>query len=290
MTSLQKMKRGNNMNILVTGATGQLGNYVIDYLKSFNLDANTFGLVRKQEQADELMSRGVQARIGDYADKESLVKAFEGIDRLLFISVPQSDLQVNVVEAIKASHISYVAYTSINGIEHSKFGLELNHRQTEKLLAATNIPHTFLRNSWYLEMEQGNLEAAVATGYYYYLSDGKLSAATRKEYAEAAARVISSDNLFPEVVELGRTAFTHADLAHALEEATGKKLNIVQVDEATFNTHVAPYSRNNLEMMMQQYVANGNNGEAAVVDTDFVNAIGHDVQPLSEAIKSLGIK
>lgn len=282
-----KMKRGKIMNIMITGATGQLANYAIEYVQAFNPEANIYGLVRKQEQVEQLAQRGLNVRIGDYADKESLIKAFKDIDRLLFISVPQSDLQINVVEAAKASDISYIAYTSINGIEYTKNGLEINHRYTERLINESGIPHTFLRNSWYLAMEEGSIKAAIETGNYYYLSDGKISYATRKEYAEAAARVITSEDKMPEIVELGRTAFTHKDLAQAIEKARGQKLNIQKVDKATYDKHLSQYSAMNIESLMQQYVAEGNNGEADVVDTDFVNILGHELQPLSDAIKHI---
>lgn len=282
-----KMKRGKIMNIMITGATGQLANYAIEYVQEFNPEANIYGLVRKQEQVEQLAQRGLNVRIGDYADKESLIKAFKDIDRLLFISVPQSDLQINVVEAAKASDISYIAYTSINGIEYTKNGLEINHRYTERLINESGIPHTFLRNSWYLAMEEGSIKAAIETGNYYYLSDGKISYATRKEYAEAAARVITSEDKMPEIVELGRTAFTHKDLAQAIEKARGQKLNIQKVDKATYDKHLSQYSAMNIESLMQQYVAEGNNGEADVVDTDFVNILGHELQPLSDAIKHI---
>lgn len=282
-----KMKRGKIMNIMITGATGQLANYAIEYVQAFNPEANIYGLVRKQEQVEQLAQRGLNVRIGDYADQESLIKAFKDIDRLLFISVPQSDLQINVVEAAKASDISYIAYTSINGIEYTKNGLEINHRYTERLINESGIPHTFLRNSWYLAMEEGSIKAAIETGNYYYLSDGKISYATRKEYAEAAARVITSEDKMPEIVELGRTAFTHKDLAQAIEKARGQKLNIQKVDKATYDKHLSQYSAMNIESLMQQYVAEGNNGEADVVDTDFVNILGHELQPLSDAIKHI---
>ncbi|HAR7074413.1 TPA: isoflavone reductase [Staphylococcus aureus] len=281
------MKRGKIMNIMITGATGQLANYAIEYVQAFNPEANIYGLVRKQEQVEQLAQRGLNVRIGDYADQESLIKAFKDIDRLLFISVPQSDLQINVVEAAKASDISYIAYTSINGIEYTKNGLEINHRYTERLINESGIPHTFIRNSWYLAMEEGSIKAAIETGNYYYLSDGKISYATRKEYAEAAARVITSEDKMPEIVELGRTAFTHKDLAQAIEKARGQKLNIQKVDKATYDKHLSQYSAMNIESLMQQYVAEGNNGEADVVDTDFVNILGHELQPLSDAIKHI---
>ncbi|WP_239256239.1 NmrA family NAD(P)-binding protein [Listeria ilorinensis] len=274
------------MNIFMTGATGQMGNFTIEYLKEFAPQAHLFGLARTQEAAEKLEARGVTARIADFADKEKLVKAFEGMDRLLFISIPQANLQANVVAAAKEAGIGYIAYTSINAIDYPKNGLEHNHRQTEALIAESGIKHTFLRNSWYLEMEKGPFRAAMATGKYYYLSEGKISYATRQEFAEAAARVIATA-AFGEVVELGRDALTHLDIARALEIATGKSLETKEVDVETYNAHLSPFAETGFEIVMQQYVQAGNNGENAVTKKDFETVLGHPLAPLSEAIKTI---
>ena len=274
------------MNILITGATGQLGHFAIDYLKAFMPQAHLYGLARTPEAAARLEARGVTARIADYADKARLLQAFEGIERLLFISIPQANLQANVVAMAKVANIKFIAYTSINGIDYPKNGLEYNHRQTEALIAESGIAHTFLRNSWYLEMELGPFKAALTTGKYDYLSRGKISYATRQEYAEAAASVIANAS-FGEVVELGRNAFTHLDLARALEVATGQSLEVTPVDAETYKSDLAPFVKTDFELAMQEYVQNGNNGEDVVTQTDFETVLGHPLMPLADAIKTI---
>lgn len=274
------------MNIFITGATGQLGTYVIDYLKQFAPQAQLFGLARSTQAAQRLAKKGVIARRGDYAEPASLVAALTGMDRLLFISVPQAELQANVVAAAQQAHVGFIAYTSINGIAYPKVGLEQNHRQTEALITATGIPHTFLRNSWYLEMEINPFKAALATGVYDTLSQGKVSYATRQEYAEAAARVIAHPQ-FGAVVELGRNAFTHRELAHALATATGQSLSVQQVDAATYQAWLAPYTATNFETAMQAYVQHGDNGEAAVTQTTFETVLGHPLKSLVDAIHTI---
>lgn len=47
------------------------------------------------------------------ADKVSPVRAFEGIDRLFFVSVPVHEVQIPVVEAEKEVGIQFIAYTSL---------------------------------------------------------------------------------------------------------------------------------------------------------------------------------
>ena len=101
-----------------------------------------------------------EARIGDFSDKASLVKAFEGINKLLFVSVPYLGIQKNVVEAAKECSVSFIAYTSIFGVNYPKFGLEINHRETEQWIKESGIPYTILRNNWYIDLDEGLLHAA----------------------------------------------------------------------------------------------------------------------------------
>lgn len=74
------------MNILVTGATGNFGGYALKVLQDLVPEDNLYGLARTEEKGAKLKEAGIKVRIGDYTDSASLQKAFEGIDRLLFVS------------------------------------------------------------------------------------------------------------------------------------------------------------------------------------------------------------
>ena len=107
--------------ILITGATGGMGNYALE-----------FTLVRNKEKASQLEEKGFNIRFGNYDDFEALSKAFKDIDRLLFISgnkVGQRQKQhKNVVEAAKANSVSYIAYTSFGNANISSSPLAEDHK------------------------------------------------------------------------------------------------------------------------------------------------------------------
>ena len=214
------------MKIMVTGAAGGYGHYAVDYVKQFAPEAEVYGLVRNSDDAAVLEAKGIHARIGDYADKTSLVKAFEGIDRLLFVSVPVHELQISIVEAAKESGIKFIAYTSIADPQYSKFTLETNHRQTEQLIRESGIAHTFLRDNWYTELIADFVKACVQTGKFpYYATEGKIAFALKREYAEAGARVITGEG-YPEVLTFAGNPVTFEELAEAAGKAGGKKLDV----------------------------------------------------------------
>ncbi|QAR31758.1 hypothetical protein EQP59_10600 [Ornithobacterium rhinotracheale] len=155
-------------NIMVTGASGGYGGYAIEFLKKIAPEANIYALVKDPKIVAPLKEKGFKVRVADYADLHTLTQAFEGIDRLLFVSIPVYEIQKNVVTAAKNIGVKYLAYTSIYAAEQQKLGLEINHRATEKLIAESGIPYVILRNSWYFNLFEGFVNMAKQSGHFWY--------------------------------------------------------------------------------------------------------------------------
>ena len=279
------------MKIMVTGAAGGYGHYAVDYVKEFAPEAEVYGLVRNADDAAKLEAKGIHARIADYADKGSLARAFEGIERLLFVSVPVHGLQVNVVEAAKEAGVGFIAYTSLHDPQYAKFGLEVNHRQTELLIKEAGIPHTFLRNCWYLEMAAPLAATAMKTGRYpYYAGDALVSWALKRELAEAGAKVITGEG-FDEVLELGTTPVSYREIGEAAQTLTDKSIEIMAVTKDEFNSLMVDSGIDQVGLMLggayQDYAIAGNNGEAESTPDVFEKVLGHPLTPLAEALKEL---
>lgn len=213
------------MRIAVTGATGHFGSIVIEQLLERGISASEIvAVVRSAEKAQPLVDRGIDVRVAEYEDQSALAEAFSGVDRLVFVSgseVGQRSAQhKNVIEAAKVAGISLIAYTSILNIETSTLGLSPEHRDTEQMLAESGIDYVLLRNGWYWENYASSLDAARATGKFFgAVGQGRVSGAARRDYAEAAAVVIASENQAGKVYELaGAPALTYPELASAMAE------------------------------------------------------------------------
>lgn len=213
--------------ILVTGATGQLGRLTIDSLLERGVAASDIrALVRDSAKASDLADRGVDVRVGTYDDPASLDAAFAGTDRLLFISGSEVGQRIaqhqNVIDAAVRAKISLVAYTSIVRADTSPLGLAAEHRATEEALAASGLPTVLLRNSWYVENYTAQIPVQLEHGVVLGAAgEGRVSAATRADFAEAAAAVITADDQAGQVYELGSdAAFTLGEYAAELSSAT----------------------------------------------------------------------
>src|SRR6476469_7926848 len=187
----------NVMTLLVTGASGHLGRLVVEALLEHGTPAaQVVATARTPESISDLADRGVQVRRADYTDPASLDAAFAGVDRLLLVSGSEVGQRIaqhaNVIDAAKRSGVGFVAYTSITRADTSDLVLASEHRATEELLTASGLPHALLRTSWYLENYTGQVASALDQGVVLGAAgDGRVSAATRADFADAAAVVLA---------------------------------------------------------------------------------------------------
>ena len=102
--------------ILVTGATGELGTTVIDTLLKTMKAENISVLTRKEESKTEFEQKGLKAFIGQYSDVESLEKAMGNVDTVLLISSGDQGYRMqehkNVINTAKKKGVKNIAYTS----------------------------------------------------------------------------------------------------------------------------------------------------------------------------------
>ena len=216
------------MKIAITGATGQLGNLIIEQLLQLTAAQNIVALVRNVDKAKHFKTQGIELREFDYDRPETLVPALSGIDKLLLISANEIGRRTPqhqaVINAAKIAGVLYLAYTSLLRADTSPLGLAQEHRETEKLIQDSGITYTFLRNNWYSENYLAGVAHAIEIGTLFGAAqDGRISSASRIDYAEAAAKVLTSTGHDIKTYELaGSESFTKADLAQFISQAAHK--------------------------------------------------------------------
>lgn len=217
--------------IAVTGANGQLGQHVIQSLLKTTPAANIVALVRDPAKAEHLKSLGVTVRTADYNQSATLGDALAGVTKLLLISgsevgqrVPQHQA---VIDAAKNANLELFVYTSILKADTSPLMLAQEHKETEARIKASGLPAVILRNGWYTEnytqSVPGILQAGAVAGA---AAQGRFSTAARKDYAEAAAAVLTSEQSHVgQTYELaGDQSFTLAEFAAQIAEQSGKEI------------------------------------------------------------------
>ncbi|HEY0117496.1 MAG TPA: SDR family oxidoreductase [Cellulomonas sp.] len=217
------------MTIVVTGATGHYGRLAVEALLARGVPpAQVVATGRRTEVLDDLAARGVVVRHADYDDPASLDAAFAGASRLLFVSGSEVGKRLqqhrNVVDAAARAGIRHLAYTSAPHADTSPLPVNPDHKATEELIAASGLPATILRHNWYNENYLPDLATARETGEVVSATGaGLIASASRADYAEAAAAVLTQDGHEGKVYELGGdTAWDYDQLAATLSQVVGR--------------------------------------------------------------------
>jgi NAD(P)H dehydrogenase (quinone) len=253
--------------LLVTGTSGHLGRLVVEDLLARGVaPGDVVATARDTSAVADLAERGVVVRRADYDDPQSVREALQGVDRVLLVSASTPGVRVaqhrTVIEAATDAGVELLAYTSIVNAGSSTLVLAQEHLATEQLLAASGLPVVLLRNSWYLENWSGALAGAVERGVLVGAAgDGRVSAATRADYAAAAAAVLVSDDLTPRTYELGGdTAFTLAELAADAAAVSGRP---VVYQDLTTEAYTDVLVQAGLPRGYAEVLADGDRGLAA---------------------------
>ena len=284
---------------LITGATGSLGQLLVNALKSKTEVSNIAVLVRDTEKdiVKEYQTQGLDIRVSDYENLDKLTAAFEGIEQVFLISGNDLGARLqqhkNVVEAAKAANVKHIFYTSsVRKTESKDAPLDpvvSGHAQTEEAILNSGLDYTILRHNLYSEvvpMFIGDKEQLLKTkSVYLPTENGKVAFVPRKDFAEAEANIlVSPEDYTNKIYEFnGSEQVSFEEISEILTDVLGEKIAYVspKVDEFESQMKAAglPDPIVGMLSMFSQGVANG---EFNFEKTDIEKALGRKTQTLKE--------
>ncbi len=279
--------------IVVTGATGQFGRQVVEHLLQRGVPAGQIAAaVRTPAKAADLAALGVDIRLADYERPETLLTAFAGADKLLLVSSTGPDDTRIVqhraaVDAAAKTGVGLIAYTSVTGAPTNPLGLARVHRDTEQAIADSGLPAVLLRNGWYTENYTATLPDAVARGAIAgSASQGRIASATRADFAEAAAVVLTRDDQAGKVYDLtGDAAWSLPELAAESAAQSGKQVTYADLPAEQYRQILTGAG---LPGFVADLIVDADvqvsHGALAAVTTDLSGLLGRPATPLSTAV------
>ena len=140
--------------ILITGATGNIGKEVIRYLYEIENTAEIILAVRDIEKAKSIFSnfKGLNFRKFDFINQNTFNLAFEKIE-ILFLLRPPNISEVDkyfkpLLNSAKKNGIEKVVFLSVQGAEKSKV---IPHNKIEHLIQSIGFKYIFVRPSYFMQ-------------------------------------------------------------------------------------------------------------------------------------------
>ncbi|MEV5435323.1 SDR family oxidoreductase [Streptomyces sp. NPDC052682] len=280
------------MSIVVTGATGHLGRHVVEQLLQKVPADQITAVVRDAGKAADFAERGVRIAVADYNAPETFDGLFSAGDKVLLISGNEFDkgrVQQHkvVIDAANEAGVALLAYTSAPGSLTA--ALADDHRGTEQAILDSGVPYVLLRNGWYHENYTENLapvlehNAVVAAA-----GEGRVSTASRADYAAAAVAVLTGEGHENTTYELGGdTAWSFAEYAAELSRQTGREITYNAVSpEVLTGILTGAGLPEPLAAVFAGVDVSISKGELVVSTGDLSRLIGRPTTPISEAISA----
>jgi len=277
------------MKIAVTGATGQLGQLVVEQLKKRASVDTIVALARNTEKAADL---GVEVREFDYTKPEVMEESLKGVDNLLLISGNElgqrAQQHTNVIHAAQKAGVKWIVYTSLLRADTTGLNLAPEHIESERVLKASGLDYTILRNGWYSENYTVSIPGALGGGAFLgSAKDGKISSAPRADYAEAAAIVITGEGHQGKTYELaGDQAYTLTELASEISKQTGKNIPYKDIPEADYANILKNIGLpEGFAHALASWDVNASKGDLYCNTNHLRKILGRQTTPIAESVK-----
>jgi uncharacterized protein YbjT (DUF2867 family) len=218
--------------ILLTGASGMVGGSVLKALLSRG--ALVRAMYRSREDAAKAPS-GVEAAIADYADRASLDRALDGIEKVYLVCGPIPQLvefETNMIEACQAHGVRHLVLNSAYGAGQYDKSFPSWHYTVEQRVKASGLPATILRPETFMQNIITYYSGTIRSDHVFYAAQGDAPMAfiDVADIGAVAATVLSTDGHAGSVYTLtGSEALTYADVAARLSRLLGVGVQYVNL-------------------------------------------------------------
>jgi NAD(P)H dehydrogenase (quinone) len=231
--------------IAMTGASGQYGRLATDKLIAQGRARDLILVTRTPAKLADRTDVGCDVRYGDFDEPGSLQDALRGADKLLLISGTRVGARVvqhkAAIDAAVAEGVGHVVYTSFVNVDPRNPAIvTVDHCETEKLIEASGMAWTFLRDAHYADaMILTAAPGFIASGMWLTSSAGGREAMVwREDCVDCAVAVLCKDGHESRAYPItGPKSETFAEVAAMLSEVSGHPIELVDTDDAGMYAH-----------------------------------------------------
>lgn len=218
--------------IVVTGASGTVGNHVVAQLAQAGLPVRA--LSRKPSAASAM--RNVEWVEADFDRPDTLTRSMQGAERVVLISPAHPKMrqhQIHAVDAAVAAGVKRIAKLSGLGAgPQAPIRLPQEHYAIEQHIAGCAVAHSFVRPNLFMQVLLGSAASVAAEGAVYApAADGAISFIDARDVAAVLVAEVRRDDAPSAVREItGPGALSYGQVVQTLGTALGKPVRYVPVE------------------------------------------------------------
>lgn len=225
--------------VLITGATGQVGSKVINLLAD-QKEVQLVAAVRSAEKAQTFNNQNIRSVIFDFDDEKTHAAALNGIERLFIVTGYTVDMlrqSKALIDQAKIAGVKHIVHLGACGRDDTTVAHWAWHQLVERYIEWSGFTFTHLRPETFMQnmLSYGGKKAIENGILHQYVADARKSWVDVDDVAEVAAKAL----LLPElhggkVYRLGYDAKSYYEIADLLTEIIGKPFAYQPQDPEVF--------------------------------------------------------
>ena len=225
--------------ILILGATGNIGTFLVQHLKEKKADVTAAAPADEQGKIKKAGVPGISVDLGDRYLLEKAMKGFDTVFMVLPLAEPMTSWAENIINAAQRNKISFILRSSLmDANPASSHFLFKVHGHIDEMVRHSGIPYSithpnsFMQNFTVYYADQINSANALS----FNMGDGKISHIDVRDIAASNAEILLNPGAhhYKEYTLTGPRALSLRETAAAISRAAGRTINYVAVDDAAF--------------------------------------------------------
>lgn len=213
---------------LITGASGNIGKYVVDELLTLKKDVKA--AVHNIEKAKLLFKdkENIEIVEFDFLDKRTFEEALEGVKAIFLVrppnlADPEKDM-LPFLKTLKEKEVEKIVFVSLLGVEKNPI---VPHRKIEDMIKNLQIPYVFLRPSFFMQNLNTNHKEEIRKRDELYIPAGrsKTSFIDTRDIGRAAALTLIDEKYKNIGITLtGKEAIDYYQVSNILSEVLKRNI------------------------------------------------------------------
>lgn len=218
------------MKVLITGASGNVGSYVVKEL--LNMGEQVAAAGTDIQKLNRMFGNKAEPVYFDFTDKATYVKALKNVDRVFLMRPPHLGKPGDLypfIDAMKSHNVKLVSFLSLMGVENNTIP---PHHKIEKYIEKAGIPYAHVRPGFFMQNLSGVHSVEIREKDEIFIPAGK----SKTSFIDAADIGLATAVLLHEPEKYKNTAHTitgpealdYYQVAEILSRVTGRKITYVK--------------------------------------------------------------